>query len=408
MSRRNVATVLVLALGWFAVVATSPPSSSVEVDPESGSVRLDSDQPELRIPFTFSASEVAREGSLGVSAEFAHTWLGEEVALDVTWETPIGILPDSAGCGPECIGESELVVRWPLESEGAVILNWTLEAGAIFDSGEPPEGAEVGFDATPPGDYGGGWTSLDVQEDEALMTRAVVDLDLPNDVEAVVVGSAALPVGVGPAAFDLEAGGTTHRLMGHQGVLVERADLCDGYRCRIHVFSAGYVPGDIGYRPRVMPVPDGPIEPTVKMTGLEGATSPPMELSWPVGEDDPATRLVLELDYSEEFTTWPPPLLALRFSGPELDLAEDAGFQLRSDPFTVTFAGGRGQERQILYAPFDCTDDRPCRTVIETARRVADASYVAPLEVEGRVFHPALEGTQEVALAWRLVETDES
>lgn len=410
MRQRDLATLLVLSVGWFAVVATSTPSSRVSVEPESGSVRLDSQQPELRVPFTFSASDVAKEGRLSVVAGLTRTWLGRAVPLEVTWNTPIGSFDsgphEQASCGLECIGESELVVRWPLENEGAVVVDWTLGAAANFGSDEPPDGAQVSLEAEPPDDYGAAWQPLDVHDDDALMTRAELDLSLSPDVEAVVIASAAPSMGVGPAEFELTAGGTNHRLMGFQGLLLQRDELCDNQGCRVHIFSSGYVPRDGEYLPRLKPVPQGQVEPTVDKVGLRGAPTSPIHVSWPMGEEDAESSLVLEVDYREEFSSWRPPLLAVTFSGPDPGLPEDASFTLRADQFDARYMGWREQEPQVLYAPLDCTDGPPCRVVVETTGRVSDSSFVTQLEVKGRVFHPKLENTDEVGLAWRLVETD--
>lgn len=152
---RKIATLAVTIIAAVASLATSPPESSIEVDPISGRVTLSPHHPEVRVPFSVAASDEALQGDFWVDLQLSSAWTdtAEAVVLrgpDVTIETegePERVLGASFSCSLRCVGNNELVIRWPLEAEvGEVTIDWSITVVSSFDDDEPPGGAELSLE----------------------------------------------------------------------------------------------------------------------------------------------------------------------------------------------------------------------------------------------------------------------
>lgn len=161
---RRFAAIIVLIVAAAASLATTPPSSSAPGGSVSGRVTLGPDRPEVRIPFTVTASDEALDGHVRVHISTRPVWIGvadevDERGPDISVETLLDLLRPGSNaardgrmsCGRECVGSNELVVRWPTEvAEGSLSIAWTIEASSEFDTADPPDGAEMALDVQPP------------------------------------------------------------------------------------------------------------------------------------------------------------------------------------------------------------------------------------------------------------------
>ena len=199
-SQRQLAAWLVVAVGWVSLVATSLPSSTISAEPVTGVARLDSRHPQLRIDFEVDITPVVlEEGEFGVTLRLSPAWRSAppevvELGPRVVFETPAGNLESRlerigyVTCGPECAQGGTAVVELPPGGEDAeLFLFWELDAGADFDTADPPPGADLTFEATAPADTGPTWVEqlgFSITEQTPIVgSRATIttDRDIPSE-----------------------------------------------------------------------------------------------------------------------------------------------------------------------------------------------------------------------------------
>ncbi len=178
---QRLVTTLAIVAGWAALVATSPPSSTVESEEFTGTVLLSRQRPEVRVPldleFTQNEDDV---GGTGLTIDVVHSWAGVAASrLPLTIESPTGSVEIDSRyfvCR-DCDGPGELVIQWPWwEEEGTVVVTWTASAALSFDTDTPPAGASVAFDMDVP--------PIEIEESRIYPVEA---LDTPIQRETLTV-----------------------------------------------------------------------------------------------------------------------------------------------------------------------------------------------------------------------------
>jgi hypothetical protein len=155
---RRAWTVLVLIAGWAALVATSPPRSTVESDEFTGSAMLTPSRTELRIPYDIAVTQaVEQPGGAGLTVDVMYSWAGVASPpgrLPASIETAAGrveIDRRQFSCSDICVQPGELVFRWPPHlTDGSVLVSWVVSAALTYDTHEPPTDAVVEFEMQVP------------------------------------------------------------------------------------------------------------------------------------------------------------------------------------------------------------------------------------------------------------------
>lgn len=401
MTGRRLGTAVLLVVGWMALVATTPPMSTVEGGEAAGVALLDQDHPELRVPFELGASGPAHLGSIHVDADLSYEWLSEAVPLDVFWDTPVQDRRTGTRCWTDCIGTSALVVRWPLEQAGGVLVDWRLVARVEFDVDDPPEGAEIGFQVDPPPDHPGRRRELQVIDGEQPVSGVSVTLEsITPDVESFVV---AVP-DVGddqPVVFRVGLGTAMEQLDAHHPVNLEQDPLCDGQGCRFEVWAAQVAHRHPNQNPApvVVALPSGDFDMMVDRLPISMTEAEPVQLRIPQGRGD-GIEVVFEVPWDDAYHTFPPPVLDVAVADIGVSLAENDRLVLVSDIDQIQFGpDDTEQPPESLSVPLECDPAAGCRGTVSVGNRDPQRrSPVAELSLESAVHHPDLSGGGVVPL----------
>lgn len=392
MTRRSWGTAALLVLGWFAVVATTSTPAVVEGGEATGFVRLGPDNPELRVPFELAVNATAHQGSVQVDASFTYEWLSAEVPLTAAWHTPTGSTTTTDSlppCRSNCIGESALVVRWPLEQEGSVLVGWKLEAKAEFDNLEPPEGVEISFTVDAPADHPGQRELINVIDLDNPVNGVAVTLDqVTPDVEGFLVGLPSAPEGV--ATFQLEARTTVEPLSSGRSIVLMRDDICDEVTCRFDLWAepaADISPG-LAPTPSVTAIPSGGFQLLVSPHSVPAVATTPIEVELDVGRDS-KQEIRLEIPWNDAYLTLPAPVFVVDVAHTGR-ISSDDGFSLEAGANRIRLRGNESEPSGSLFVPLDCSDSISCRGTVMVTGKVRVASSVIQLTGEGAVHHRGL------------------
>ncbi len=152
---QRLATILVIVAGWIALVATSPPSSTIESEEFTGTVIVSPERPEVRVPFDLEFTQDEHDpGGSGMTIDVVHSWTDIAASrLPVTIQNPSGSVEVDSRyfvCR-DCESSGELVIEWPWwETEGSVVVTWVASAALSYDTDTPPADASVAFEMDVP------------------------------------------------------------------------------------------------------------------------------------------------------------------------------------------------------------------------------------------------------------------
>jgi hypothetical protein len=160
MSRRRVAATIAMAVATVAVLATSQARVDIGDTTEGPPLQVTPGEPAAAIGFVVDANDVALEAGLAsLTVGWDLFWSGLPSGVDPELTPEIlktagpglvepafrGSMAEELYClGSDCLGTYQLIFTWPADLEaGTVRIAWRVTANVSFESGSPPDGAQV-------------------------------------------------------------------------------------------------------------------------------------------------------------------------------------------------------------------------------------------------------------------------